>query len=197
MPKNVPTTVQLCSFHMLARSYSKSFKLGFSSTWTKNFQMYKLGLEKGLGSWRKQGSSKTSTSASLTMLKPFTAWVTTDWKILKKMGITDQLTCLWETNMQVKKQQLEPDLEQWTASKLGKKHKAVHCHPAYLTYMQSTSCEMAGWMNHKLESRLLGENQQPRIYRWYHSNGKKRRRTKEILDESGRKEWKIWLEIQH
>ena len=52
--------------------------------------------------------------------------------------------------MQVKKQQLEPDMEQWTGSKFG---KAVYCHPAYLTYMQSTSCKMLGWMKHKLESR--------------------------------------------
>ena len=51
--------------------------------------------------------------------------------------------------MQVKKQQLEPDMEQQTGSKLGKEHiKAVYCHPAYLTYMQSTSCEMPGWMKH-------------------------------------------------
>ena len=56
--------------------------------------------------------------------------------------------------MQVKKQQLEPDMEQWTGSKLG---KAVYCSSAYLTYMQSTSCEMPSWMTHKLESRLLGE----------------------------------------
>ena len=60
--------------------------------------------------------------------------------------------------MQVKKQQLEPDTEQWTGSKSGKEYiKAVYCHPAYLTYMQSTSCEMPGWMKHKLESRLPGE----------------------------------------
>ena len=60
--------------------------------------------------------------------------------------------------MQVKKQQLEPDMEQQTGSKLGKEDiKAVYCHPTYLTYMQSTSCEMLGWMKNKLESRLLGE----------------------------------------
>ena len=60
--------------------------------------------------------------------------------------------------MQVKKQQLELDTEQWAGSKLGKEYfKAVYCHPAYLTYMQSMSCEMAGWMKHKLESRLPGE----------------------------------------
>ena len=60
--------------------------------------------------------------------------------------------------MHVKKQQLEPDIEQQTGSKLGKEYfKAVYCHPDNLTYMQSTSCEMPGWMKHKLESRLSGE----------------------------------------
>ena len=60
--------------------------------------------------------------------------------------------------MQVTKQQLEVDMEQWTSSKWGKQCiKAVYCHPAYLTYMQSSSCEMPGWMKHKLEPRLLGE----------------------------------------
>ena len=60
--------------------------------------------------------------------------------------------------MQVKKQQLELDMEQQTGSKLGKEYvKAVYCYPAYLIYMQSTSCEMLGWMKHKVKSRLPGE----------------------------------------
>ena len=60
--------------------------------------------------------------------------------------------------MKVKKQQLVLDMEQQTGSKLGKECvMAVFCHPAYLTYMQSISCEVLGWMKHKLESRLLGE----------------------------------------
>ena len=60
--------------------------------------------------------------------------------------------------MQVKKQQLELNMEQQTSSKLGKRYvKAVYCHPVYLIYMQSTSCKMLGWMKHKLESRLPGE----------------------------------------
>ena len=81
------------------------------------------------------------------------------WKILKEMGIPDHLTCLLRNLcMQVKKQQWEPDMEQQTGSKLGKEYvKAVYCHPANLTSMQSTSCEMPGWMKRKLESRLLGE----------------------------------------
>ena len=60
--------------------------------------------------------------------------------------------------MQVKKKQLEPDMEQQTSSNLGKEYvKAVYCHPAHLTSMQSISCKMPGWMNHKLESRMPGE----------------------------------------
>ena len=79
------------------------------------------------------------------------------WKILKEMGIPDYLVS-WETCMQVKKQQLEPDMEQWTGSKLRKEYvKAVYCHPAYLTYMQSTSCKILDWVKNKLESRLPRE----------------------------------------
>ena len=59
--------------------------------------------------------------------------------------------------MEVKKQQLELEMEQWSGSKLVKEYKVVYCHPAYLTYIQSTSCEKPDWMNHKLESSLLGE----------------------------------------
>ena len=75
------------------------------------------------------------------------------WKILKEMGIPDHLTCLL---MHVGQEEtLESYMEQWTGSKLGKEYvKAVYCHPAYLTHMQSISCEMLRWMKCKLESRL-------------------------------------------
>ena len=74
------------------------------------------------------------------------------------MGLPDSWPASWETCMQVKKQQLEPDMEQQTGSKSGKEYvKAVYCHSAYLTDMQSTSWEMLGWMKHKLESRLPEE----------------------------------------
>ena len=80
------------------------------------------------------------------------------WNGLKEMGTPDHITCLLKTCMQVKKQQLEPDMEQRTGSKLEKwKVKAVYHHPAYLTSMQSTSWETLGWKKHKLESRLPGE----------------------------------------
>ena len=66
------------------------------------------------------------------------------------------LPAFWETCMHGKKRQLEPHMEQWTDSKRGKEYiKAVYCHPAYLTPMQSTSCEMPGWMKLKWESILL------------------------------------------
>ena len=82
----------------------------------------------------------------------------TNWKILQEMGILGHLTCFLRNLYQVKKQQLEPDMTQWTGSKLGKEYvKAVYCHSAYLTYMQSTSCKMQGWIKHKLESRLPGK----------------------------------------
>ena len=90
--------------------------------------MFKLDLEKAeepeiklptsAGSWKKQESSrKTSTSALLTMPMPLTVWIKTNWKILQEMGIPDHLTPFWEIRMQVKKQQLEPDVEQQTGSK--------------------------------------------------------------------------------
>ena len=73
------------------------------------------------------------------------------------MEIPDHLTCLL-SNLQIRKQQLELDMEQHTGFKSGKEYiKAVYCHCAYLTYMQSISCEILGWKTHKLESRLLGE----------------------------------------
>ena len=68
--------------------------------------------------------------------------------------------------MQVKRQELEPDMEQWSDSKLGNEYvKSVYCHPAYLNSMQRTSCEMLEWMKHKLESRFLRKYKQPDICR--------------------------------
>ena len=100
--------------------------------------------------------------------------------------------------MQVKKQQLEPDMEQRTGYKLGKEYlKAVYCHPAYLTYKQSTSCEMLGWMKHKLESRLPGEisitsNMQLTPSLWQ-SEEKLKRLLMKVKDENE----KSWLKTQH
>ena len=80
------------------------------------------------------------------------------WKILKEMGISDHLTCLLRNLYAGQEQQLEPEMEQQTGSKLGKEYvKDVYCYPAHLTYMQSTSCKMPCWIKHKVESRLPGE----------------------------------------
>ena len=131
--------------------------------------MFKLASEKAeepeiklptsAGSLKKQESSrKTYISALLTMLKPLTVWITENCgKFLKRWDCQTTSPASWETCMQVKKQQLELT-EKRAGSKLGKQYiKTAYCHPAYLAYMQSTSCEMPGWMNYKLESRLLGE----------------------------------------
>ena len=80
------------------------------------------------------------------------------WKILKEMGIPDHLTCILRNLYAGQKQQLEPDMEQQTGSKSGKEYiRAVYCQPAYLTYMQSISCEMLSWVKHKVKSRFPGE----------------------------------------
>ena len=112
------------------------------------------------GSSKKQQSSReTSTSALLTMPKPLTVWITTNsGKFLKRWEYHTTWPTSWEICMQVRKQQLELDMEQQTGFKEGKEYvKAVYCHPAYLTYMQCTSWEMLDWKKHKLESRLPGE----------------------------------------
>ena len=91
--------------------------------------------------------------------------------------------------MQVRKQKLEPDMEQQTGSNLGKEYvKSIYCHPAYLTSMQSTSCEMPGWMKHKLQSRLLGEISTASDMQMIPPLWQKARGTKDPLDESERGE---------
>ena len=79
--------------------------------------------------------------------KVFVQIITNSGKFFKRWEYQTTLPAPWETCMQVKKQQLKLDMEQQTGSKSGKEYiKAVYCHPAYLTYMQSTSCEMPGWI---------------------------------------------------
>ena len=131
--------------------------------------MFKLALEKAeeqdiklstsVGSSKKQESSrKISTSALWPMPNSLTVWITTNCgKLLKRWEYQTTWPASWEICMQVKKQQWEPDMEQ-TGSKSGKEYiKAVYCHPASSTYMQSTSCKMMSLMKHKLESRFPRE----------------------------------------
>ena len=130
--------------------------------------------------------------------KPLTVWITINWKILKEMGIPDHLTCLLRNLYTGQEATVRTGHGTTDCSKYGKHYiKAVYCHPAYLTYMQSSSWEMLGWMELKLESRLLEEISIPQICRWHHPYGRKWRGTKEPLDEGESGEWKSWLKAQH
>ena len=129
MSKNAQTTTQLHSSHTLVKECSKFSKPGFSNMWTMNLQMFKLVLEKAeepeiklptsAGSWKKQESSrKTSTSALLTMPKSLTVWITINCgKFWERWEYQTTWSASWETCVQVKKQQLELDMEQQTGSK--------------------------------------------------------------------------------
>ena len=102
--------------------------------------------------------------------------------------------------MQIKKQELEMDMDQWTGSQLGKEYvKAVYCQSAYLTSMYSTSWEVPAWMKHKLETRLLGKNSNNLRYAVDITimAESKEELNKETLDEGERREWKSWLRTQH
>ena len=131
-PKNAQTTAQLHSSHMLLKSCSKLSKPGFNDTWTMNFQMFKLVSKKSeepeikcptsAESLKNQeSSSKTSVSALLTMPKPLTVWTTINCgKFWKRWEHQTTWPAFWETCMQVRRQQLELDMEQQTCSKLGR-----------------------------------------------------------------------------
>ena len=173
-------------------------------------QMFKLDLEKAeepeiklttsVGSSKKQESSrKKSTSALLTMPKTWTVWITINCgKFWKRWEYQTTWPASWETYMQVRKQQLELDMEQQTVSKSGKKYvKAVYRHLAYLTNMKSASWEVPSWMKRKLESRFLGEISITSDMQMTPPFGKKWRRNKEPLDENNRGECKSWLKTQH
>ena len=87
-----------------------------------------------------------------------TVWITINWKILKEMGIPDHLTCLLRNLYAGQEATVRTGHATTAWFKTGKGvHRDAFCHPAYLTYMQSTSCEMPGSMNQKLKSRLPGE----------------------------------------
>ena len=130
----------------------------FNSTRPMNFQMFKLDLEKAeepeiklptsIGSSKKQDNTrKTSTSALLIMQNLLTLITTTCGKFFKRCEYQTTRSASWEIFIEVKKQQLELNMEQQTSFTLGKEYvKAVYCHPAYLTSMKNTSCKMPGRM---------------------------------------------------
>ena len=159
------------------------------------FQMFKLDLENAeepeiklptsVGSLKKQEFQENISFCFIDCAKVFDCLDHNKlWKILKEMGIPDHLTYLLR-NLCAGQEATELDMKQWTGSKSGIEYvKAIYCHPAYLTSMQSTSWETLGWIKHKLESRFPGEisvtsDMQP-------SNVRKQRGTKEPLDEGER-----------
>ena len=135
-----------------------------------NFQMFKLDLDKGRGTrdqianilWIIRKARVPGKNIYFCFIDCAKTFDCVDhnklWKILKEMGYQTTWPTSWDLCMQVKNPQLEPDMEQQTGSKSGKESvKAVYCHLAYLTNMQSTLWEMLDWKKHKLESRLPGE----------------------------------------
>ena len=170
-----------------------------------NFQIFKLDLEKAeepeiklptsVGSLNKhENSRKNNYFCLIGYTEALTVWITIYCgKFFKRWKYQTTWPASWEICMRVKKQHLELDMDQQTGSNLGKKCiKAVFCHPASLTSMQSTSWKMQGWMKHKLESRLPGERSIITDMQMTPPYGRKQR-TKESLDERGRGEWKSWL----
>ena len=128
MTKNAQTTAQLHSSHTLAQECSKFSKWGFNSRWTENFQMFKVDLEKAeeseiklptsVGSWKKQESSRKNIYFCFIDYKPLTVWITTNCgKFWKRWEYQTTWPASWETYMQVRKQQLELNMEQQTDSK--------------------------------------------------------------------------------
>ena len=120
---------------------------------------YMIKFPVSIGSLKKQDSSrKTSNSALLTTPKPLTVVHNKLWKILKEIGKPDHLTCLLRNLYADQEATVRTEHGTTGCFQIGKGgHQGCILSPAYLTYMQSTSCEMPGWMKHKLESRLLGE----------------------------------------
>ena len=131
MPKNVQTTAQLHSSQMLAKKCSKFSKQGFKQDMNQELAEVQTGFRKGRGTrdqianihWIREKATEFQKNIYFCLIDYAKAFDCVDhsklWNILQEMGISDHLTSSWEICMQVKKQQLEPDMEQWTGSKLG------------------------------------------------------------------------------
>ena len=172
MPKNVQTTTQLAFISHASKVMLKILRARIQQYVNCELSDVQTGFRKGRGirdqiakiQWIIEKTKEFQKNIYFCFIDCAKAFDCIDnnklWKILQEIGIPDHLNSPLQNlyaGQEVTKQ-LEPDMEQQTGSKLGKEYvKAVYCHPAYLTYMQSTSCEMLGWVKHKLESRFLGE----------------------------------------
>ena len=209
VPKNAQTTTQVHSSHIVEKQCSKFSKPGFNSTWTMNFQMFKLDLEKAeepegklptsIGSWKKwESSRKTSTSAFLTMPKPLTVWITINWKILKEMGIPDHLICLLR-NLYVGQEatvRTGHGTTDWFQFRKGVCQGCIlssclfNLHAEYIMRNAGLDKAQAGIkvarrnvdnIRYADDTTLMAENKEEL----------------ESLDESERGEWKSWFKTQH
>ena len=155
--------------------------------------MFKLDLEKARNqrsnSQRVLDHKKSKRSAEKQLLVLYwlcqSLWLCRSQQTVENSSRDEEFTlpASWDICMQVKKQQLEPDMEQQTGSKSRKEYfKAVYCNPAYLNYMQSTPCKMPGWLKHKLGSRLPGEISITSDMQMIPPCGRKWRQTKGPLD---------------
>ena len=147
-------TIALISHYQINAHTSPSQALTVCELWTSRCSSQRSNCQHLLDHRKsKRVPENISTSILLTMPMPLTVWITTDCgKFLKRWEYQATWPASWEICMQIRKQQLELILEQKTGSISGKEYvKAVYCHPGYLTYVQSTSCEMLDWMNHRLE----------------------------------------------
>ena len=168
MPKNAQTTAQLHSSHTLGNQCSNSP--------TRLQQYVTCELPDVQAGFRKDRGTRDQIANILRIIekarvpekylfliliipKPLTVWISTNCgKFFKRWEYQTAWPASWEICMQVKKQQLEPNMEKQTGSKFGKDYiKVVYCHPVYLAYMQSTWCKMLGWIKYMLETRVLGE----------------------------------------
>ena len=148
----------------------------------KGREVPEIKLPTSIGSSKNKSCRKTSTSALLTTPKPLIVWITTNWeKSLKRWESLTTWPACWEIHMQVRKQQLELEIEQQTGSKLGKECiKVVYCHSAYLIYMQTISCEMLACMKHKLQD-CWEKYQQLQICRWHYLMAESEEELKKLL----------------
>ena len=195
MPKNVQTT-QLYSSHMLSKVMLKILQARLQQYVNHELPDVQAAFRKDTGTrdqivnicWITEKARELQKNIySCFMPKPLTVWITTNCgKFFKRWEYQTTLPASWEICMQVKKQQSELVMEQQTGSKSGKEYiKAVYCHPAYLTYMQSTSWEMLGWKKHKWNQDCLEKYQSPQICRWHHPYGRKWRTKKPLESERG------------
>ena len=156
MPKNVPNHHTIALISHASKVMLKILPARLQQYMNQTLPDIQAGFRKSRGtrdqiakvhliSEKAREFQNSSTFASLTALKPLTVWITTNWKILKEMRISDHFICLLRNLYSGQKVTVRTRHEQGTGSRLGKEYlEAVYCHPAYSTYTQSTSCKMSG-----------------------------------------------------